>query len=270
MALRVRDLLPKVQPMRKDIEEERSIFAIQESVRKICRQTMLAQEKLSNISAPSNPVTLVPTTGYTVNRVSLVRLLDVQGNWRVLNEYNEQAINNVYEYPDLPAGIPNGYTYLGNSQIKLYPYPEGVSVKNLVAGRTYNILTVGTTNFTLIGASANTVGVQFTATAAGTGTGTVTQMLEVTVSEIPTGEIDTIPLPDEAEDCIVAGALATILMLPGPGQNLQLSKDREVLHNRELGNLKAIALFAQSGRDRVMGRVLGGRQRALFDSGRTF
>jgi hypothetical protein len=95
-------------------------------------------------------------------------------------------------------------------------------------------------------------------------------MLEVTVSEIPTGEVDTIPLPDEAEDCIVAGALATILMLPGPGQNLQLSKDREVLHNRELGNLKAIALFSQSGRDRVMGRVLGGRQSALFDSGRTF
>jgi hypothetical protein len=37
---------------------------------------------------------------------------------------------------------------------------------------TYRIKTVGTTNFTLIGASSNTVGASFTATGAGTGTGT--------------------------------------------------------------------------------------------------
>jgi len=41
-----------------------------------------------------------------------------------------------------------------------------------VSGVTYTILTVGTTNFTLIGASANTVGTVFTATGAGTGNGT--------------------------------------------------------------------------------------------------
>lgn len=41
-----------------------------------------------------------------------------------------------------------------------------------VVGNDYQIVSVGTTNFTLIGASANTVGVIFTATGAGTGTGT--------------------------------------------------------------------------------------------------
>jgi len=41
-------------------------------------------------------------------------------------------------------------------------------------GTTYTIVTVGNTNFTLIGASANTVGVTFTATGVGTGTGTAT------------------------------------------------------------------------------------------------
>lgn len=41
-----------------------------------------------------------------------------------------------------------------------------------VVGQSYFILTVGSTDFTLIGASANTVGLQFTATGAGTGTGT--------------------------------------------------------------------------------------------------
>lgn len=47
-----------------------------------------------------------------------------------------------------------------------------------VTGHYYRIVTVGTTSFTSIGASANTVGVDFTATGAGSGTGTAT-LLEV-------------------------------------------------------------------------------------------
>ena len=43
---------------------------------------------------------------------------------------------------------------------------------SFVIGNVYKILTVGTTNFTLIGAASNTVGTIFTATGAGTGTGT--------------------------------------------------------------------------------------------------
>ena len=42
-----------------------------------------------------------------------------------------------------------------------------------VIGRKYTILTVGTTSFTSIGASANTIGIAFTATGVGSGTGTV-------------------------------------------------------------------------------------------------
>lgn len=49
-----------------------------------------------------------------------------------------------------------------------------------VTGLQYIILSVGTTNFTLIGASANTIGVIFTATGAGTGTGTVATTNSVT------------------------------------------------------------------------------------------
>jgi len=47
-----------------------------------------------------------------------------------------------------------------------------VTAGAFVVGDTYVIATVGTTNFTLIGASANTVGVQFVATGVGAGTGT--------------------------------------------------------------------------------------------------
>ena len=49
-----------------------------------------------------------------------------------------------------------------------------VTAGSFVTGTVYRILTVGTTDFTLIGADSNTVGVVFTATGAGAGTGTAT------------------------------------------------------------------------------------------------
>ena len=47
-----------------------------------------------------------------------------------------------------------------------------IKAGSFVNGTSYAILSVGTTNFTLIGASSNTVGVVFTASGAGSGTGT--------------------------------------------------------------------------------------------------
>jgi hypothetical protein len=49
-----------------------------------------------------------------------------------------------------------------------------INAGSFVASRRYKIATVGTTDFTAIGASANTVGVIFTATGVGAGTGTAT------------------------------------------------------------------------------------------------
>ena len=51
--------------------------------------------------------------------------------------------------------------------------PASIAATALVTGTVYQILTVGTTDFTLVGASANTVGTIFTATGTTTGTGTV-------------------------------------------------------------------------------------------------
>jgi hypothetical protein len=53
-------------------------------------------------------------------------------------------------------------------------------------------------------------------------------------------------------------------------QDKTYSKDREILHNRELGNLKAVAVFGQSGRMRVQGQILGGRQGSFFSYGSRF
>jgi hypothetical protein len=55
----------------------------------------------------------------------------------------------------------------------------------IVPGQTYRIVFVGTTDFTAIGASANTVGVVFTATAAGTGTGTASKVMIANVQTNP-------------------------------------------------------------------------------------
>ena len=66
------------------------------------------------------------------------------------------------------------YTIANNFGEVRLTTPPGVSLATaIVPGETYTILTIGTTNYTAIGAASNTVGVEFVATAAGTGTGTV-------------------------------------------------------------------------------------------------
>ena len=66
------------------------------------------------------------------------------------------------------GGTASGVNYLG-----LVGYTgTTVTAGSFVIGATYQILTVGTTSFTSIGASANTVGTVFVATGVGTGTGT--------------------------------------------------------------------------------------------------
>ncbi len=66
-------------------------------------------------------------------------------------------------------------------------YEQGYTVTagSFTIGDTYRIVTVGTTDFTLIGASANSVGLHFTATGAGSGTGTaeLSQTVEAKLRE---------------------------------------------------------------------------------------
>ena len=72
---------------------------------------------------------------------------------------------------------------------------------DIIAGRTYRIVTIGDTDYTLIGAASNTVGLEFVATGTGTGNGLVTAIYyinsiidsnEFTVKDTPSGSI--IPL----------------------------------------------------------------------------
>lgn len=59
--------------------------------------------------------------------------------------------------------------------------PTTKSGGNFVIGNTYQIVSVGTTDFTLIGATANTIGLFFKATGVGSGTGTaITTLASIT------------------------------------------------------------------------------------------
>jgi hypothetical protein len=69
-----------------------------------------------------------------------------------------------------------------------------INAVSIDAGNTYTIFFVGTTDFTLIGAASNTVGVTFVASGAGTGTGIATQEIKYLFSTAPASM--TIPAVD--------------------------------------------------------------------------
>ena len=79
---------------------------------------------------------------------------------------------------------PYGYLLCDGSEVEIEKYPDLWNVigrtysstlflaGTFVVGRLYKIESIGTTDFRLVGASANTIGLTFTATGPGTGTGT--------------------------------------------------------------------------------------------------
>jgi hypothetical protein len=78
------------------------------------------------------------------------------------------------------GGVTGNLT--GNVTGNLISSSSTVTAGGFVIGDTYEILTVGTTDFTLIGASSNTVGVRFVATGVGSGTGTATRLTGLAVN----------------------------------------------------------------------------------------
>lgn len=72
----------------------------------------------------------------------------------------------------LKSMVVDAYTQYNQSAAR-YTYSAG----SFVVGNVYKIETLGTTDFTLIGAASNTIGLQFIATGVGTGTGTASTTL---------------------------------------------------------------------------------------------
>lgn len=120
-------------------------------------------------------------------RAKLTRFGDTDWRYQVVQDDVPALLDQNATDTTIAASAATGTTNLTASaptwQTGFY-YDVGSSVKAtttggaFVVGDTYLIASIGTTDFTLIGASANTVGLQFVATGPGTGTGTGTSLYE--------------------------------------------------------------------------------------------
>jgi len=87
-----------------------------------------------------------------------------------------------------------------------------------VVGTQYTIATVGSTDFTLIGASSNTVGITFTATGVGAGTGTASETevcIIVDATPATGGEMQVVITPENAATTVQATVTTTTVGGPG-------------------------------------------------------
>jgi hypothetical protein len=99
-------------------------------------------------------------------------------------------------------------------------FNPSVSAGSFVVGKTYTILSIGSTNFTSLGAASNTVGIQFTATGTGTGgvgVGTASLYFQLSVqvsvpgsSSLSTAYTVTLPSISDATDFVTAWSAASI------------------------------------------------------------
>jgi hypothetical protein len=156
---------------------------------------------LSFLNKPTNPALPLPTPDYSRQyhdaHNNVLRLFFNQ----IQNVFDKVLGRNGGQFIDCPNGlffnttdqaftandtanaIGFNRTYLSNAvQIQTTTVTAG----SFVVGITYAIKTIGTTDFTLIGAPLNTVGVVFVATGVGTGTGTAdtASKIEVLVSGV--------------------------------------------------------------------------------------
>jgi hypothetical protein len=104
------------------------------------------------------------------------------GGWLVNGDKNGLPAQKISSgYPDIqpPVSADATHTPIDHNNYALQPVEAAGS---LVAGVTYQIVTVGTTDFTAIGAAANQIGKVFTATGAGSGSGTAQPVFDTTAN----------------------------------------------------------------------------------------
>jgi len=336
MAYTVRSILGKIRLHRSDLREAELDYITQETVRKICRLTMLAQKTIVlPFTGPTAQLALTDAAGEDVNRVHLVRIQESTIYTPSAPSFTTVASGGTlsagtYIYKVVAVG-PQGWISL----------PSASSNSIVVSSNSVNTITLpvapttryGFDHFTLYrstnGGSTWAVASPFYAASASVvdngsltfvaatlpiyATGDYKTMsetndvfindtlpkpdstfgdpmvwafdaltstinlyppasnayanggnLEVTYSYIPRGEIDTIPLPAEAEDCIIYGTLAEAYIFAGPSQNIQLGKIYEAKFNNESSNLKSVAIQGNSGRMSIPANPLGGRRRKPF------
>lgn len=126
------------------------------------------------------------------------------------------AINAGYAKGQPKSVVANGTTVAVSNLLTGCPYSilafsnDTLPATALTIGTVYKIASVGSTDFTLVGASANTVGVVFTATGVGTGTGTVTYSKILPASTIVVGKLYQINTKGSSDFTTVGSANNTV------------------------------------------------------------
>lgn len=141
-------------------------------------------EFISYAATLANVPTSTTVSGSTcteTEKKALVMAFRVFGNlaWQAQRTSSTQ----VGAWPQRYCLNPDAPAVTGISDIAQLYFEDGLpfTAGAFVVGTAYTIVSVGTTSFTGIGATANTVGVQFTATGVGSGTGTA-----VLTASVPT------------------------------------------------------------------------------------
>ena len=130
----------------------------------------IAAETTARSNADTSEATTRANADTTLTNNLATEVSRAQTAEGAINAVLSPLLTDVGAYDDaisqaFPARHAPSYSYKGLTT---------VTAGSFVTGVTYTIATVGSTNFTAIGASANTVGVSFVASGAGSGTGTAT------------------------------------------------------------------------------------------------
>lgn len=121
----------------------------------------------SNISSIADTGSVVSSSNVKMANASGILSVVNGGTGASTLKANNLLVGNGTSSPSvIPAGTTNNVLISSSTST--------VTAGSFVVGTEYTILTVGTTDYTLIGAASNTVGVVFTATGVGTGDGTAT------------------------------------------------------------------------------------------------
>lgn len=131
-------------------------------------QAMDLQDFTNLFDIGERPASKIPTENDVVHfaisehkEFDAYKLVEPTGSNVAYIKYNEQT-GTSFLYTDISLNAFANANLVGNT----------LTAGNLIIGDSYNIVSAGTTDFTLIGAPDSTVGTTFTATGVGTGTGT--------------------------------------------------------------------------------------------------
>ena len=121
--------------------------------------------------------------------------------------------------------IPTSTAYLAT--IGYVQKPASISetpttAGSFVYGKSYQIATIGGTDFTLVGATASTIGVNFIATGVGTGAGTVMDVVDLRI-------------PESHNEYLKYAAASWLLQLDGDGQDLKTADGHMQKFNSLIG-----------------------------------